>query len=248
MALRSKRRPNEQSASTPAEVTVCSGERIGAEMRRLLASPNAGRGIQTLHECHLAKPIMPRVGTGLDVDSKRLQLVRRFSRAESDSLAPRLALLALIAEEECQVALAELTERWKLANHEYEAAQFALNSFNDLLGAHRMAWSQLQPLLIQRYAKAAVELAKTMSTEFVEGPLGIQRVQESLTLPGEQLNPPPVLTGDDLKRLGYRPGPSFKSILDGARAAQLDGKVQTRTEAEQWLTQVWIAERMRERD
>ena len=52
--------------------------------------------------------------------------------------------------------------------------------------------------------------------------------------PQEQVHPPRLLTGDDLIRLGLRPGPKFKEILETAEDAQLDGKIATHDEALRW--------------
>jgi tRNA nucleotidyltransferase/poly(A) polymerase len=49
--------------------------------------------------------------------------------------------------------------------------------------------------------------------------------------PPEQVRPPRILTGDDLVRLGYRPGPTFKAILEAVEEAQLNGTLQTREDA-----------------
>ena len=43
--------------------------------------------------------------------------------------------------------------------------------------------------------------------------------------------PPPLLTGDDLIKEGYTPGPLFKKILNRVQDAQLDGEIKTREEA-----------------
>ncbi len=45
----------------------------------------------------------------------------------------------------------------------------------------------------------------------------------------------PLLTGNDLKRLGYRPGPSFRAILDALLAAQLDSEITTPEQAVRFL-------------
>jgi tRNA nucleotidyltransferase (CCA-adding enzyme) len=42
----------------------------------------------------------------------------------------------------------------------------------------------------------------------------------------------PILTGDDLRKLGYKPGPQFKQILDGLTIATLDGEITDRAAAE----------------
>ena len=49
--------------------------------------------------------------------------------------------------------------------------------------------------------------------------------------PPEVLNPPPLVTGEDLIALGMKPGPAFKRILEAARAAQLDGELTTKDAA-----------------
>jgi poly(A) polymerase len=49
--------------------------------------------------------------------------------------------------------------------------------------------------------------------------------------PPEEVRPPRLLTGDDLIALGYRPGPSFKAVLEVIEEAQLNGKVSTREAA-----------------
>jgi len=50
-------------------------------------------------------------------------------------------------------------------------------------------------------------------------------------LPPEKLKPPPLLTGDDLIRLGYHPGPSFRRILDAVETAQLESAIHTADDA-----------------
>lgn len=50
-------------------------------------------------------------------------------------------------------------------------------------------------------------------------------------------NVQPLLNGNDLKALGYKPGRQFKQILDELLAATLDGVVRTRAEAEAFVAQ-----------
>ncbi|MBW4473035.1 MAG: CBS domain-containing protein [Stenomitos rutilans HA7619-LM2] len=45
----------------------------------------------------------------------------------------------------------------------------------------------------------------------------------------------PLLDGNDLKAMGYKPGPQFKAILDALLAATADGIIHTRTEAKQFV-------------
>lgn len=50
-------------------------------------------------------------------------------------------------------------------------------------------------------------------------------------------NVQPLLNGNDLKKLGYKPGPQYRQILDDVVAATLDGVIKDKTEAEEFLAQ-----------
>jgi tRNA nucleotidyltransferase-like protein len=51
----------------------------------------------------------------------------------------------------------------------------------------------------------------------------------------EEVRPPRLLGGDDLKALGYEPGPRLGEILRALEEAQLEGEVRTRPEAERFV-------------
>lgn len=50
-------------------------------------------------------------------------------------------------------------------------------------------------------------------------------------IPPEAVRPARLLSGDDLKDMGFRPGPTFREILAAVEDAQLEGKIGTRGEA-----------------
>jgi poly(A) polymerase len=51
----------------------------------------------------------------------------------------------------------------------------------------------------------------------------------------EPIIPPPLVTGDDLIRLGMKPGPKFGEVLEAVETRQLEGVLKTRDEALDWL-------------
>ncbi len=53
--------------------------------------------------------------------------------------------------------------------------------------------------------------------------------------PAEQVRPQRVLTGTDLSEMGYIPGPVFSEILRAVEDAQLEGRVTTKEEAEDFV-------------
>jgi poly(A) polymerase len=59
-----------------------------------------------------------------------------------------------------------------------------------------------------------------------------QFVQKFLTeTPPEEVRPLRLINGEDLKELGFRPGPAFKEILEAVEDAQLSGHLGTREQA-----------------
>ena len=58
--------------------------------------------------------------------------------------------------------------------------------------------------------------------------------------PPEVVRPPRLLTGEDLKTLGFTPGPRFKEILEAIEEAQLNGKLTTRQDAIRLVEQSYL--------
>jgi poly(A) polymerase len=60
--------------------------------------------------------------------------------------------------------------------------------------------------------------------------------KEKLTsIPPEKMRPAPLLTGDDLIRAGYAPGPRFKEILAAVEDGQLESRLQSKREAMEFV-------------
>ena len=53
--------------------------------------------------------------------------------------------------------------------------------------------------------------------------------------PPEQVRPERLLTGDDLQAMGFRPGPLFAQILRALEDGQLEARISTRQEAEEYV-------------
>jgi poly(A) polymerase len=63
-----------------------------------------------------------------------------------------------------------------------------------------------------------------------------QFVQEKLaSIPPEKMRPAPLVTGEDLIGAGYIPGPQFKEILSAVEDGQLEGRLQSREDAMQFV-------------
>src|SRR5438309_11535734 len=57
----------------------------------------------------------------------------------------------------------------------------------------------------------------------------------------EPIIPPPLLRGDDLFALGFKPGPEFGEILEAVETRQLEGSLRTREEALDWVRKRYLS-------
>ena len=105
--------------------------------------------------------------------------------------------------------------------------------------ARTMRWSQLQPLLVAEGIDDLVALSEAASPANAEAAAYCRSL---LGQPREKLDPPPLLTGNDLLAHGIPSGPEYKTLLQRIRAAQLDGEVRTKAEALA-MVEKWRGER-----
>jgi poly(A) polymerase len=242
------------------QITVVSAERIAEELRRLLVDPQRARGMNLMYDVALVKPLLPELlpmkglpqgppsaPTG-DLWDHTLRVVELLGADASFPLA-FAALLHDVGKPRtvgrtpdrytfhghehvgCRLA-SEICLRLKLSNAERERVEWLVEKHQILADARQMRTSKLKTLLHHPGIREllalhrADALASGNSTGHVEF---CERLLAEWT--EAELNPPPVITGDDLKALGREPGPLYKRLLDAVREAQLDGTVKTREEA-----------------
>lgn len=209
------------------QVTVTSGERIGAEMRRMLGSHGAATAIELLRDTHLLHPIWP----GFEDPSLFGLAVRIAGAVQPPDFLGCVA--AIVGASPSAVSMIEdLAERWRLSCDERDGLEHATRDRDTLVAADTLPWSIVQPKLIAPHRGTAIAAAQAWSIALGRPTTGTDFCHERLaSWPLERLDPPPLVTGQSLIDLGHRPGPHFKRALAAARAAQLDGKIATAAEA-----------------
>ena len=212
-----------------SQIAVVSDERIGAEMRRVVAGPSAAYGLELLRQTRLHSHVLPSLEfSELESIARLLEARERF---EFDtSLA--LVILAMHDDQaERSQTLKRLTKRWRLSNEEVRRIKSAMQWYPVVTGANAKPWSEVQPVLVDRDIDAILLVALAVVKANHEDRSGYERCLQALAWEPEQLDPRPLLTGDDLKAAGYQPGRQFKAALESVRAAQLDDKVSSREQA-----------------
>ena len=127
----------------------------------------------------------------------------------------------------------EICLRLKLSNDERERVEWLVEKHQVLCEARQMRTSKLKVLLVHPGIEElfALHRADALATgrpaDHVDHAEQLRRRWQE----AGELDPEPLITGQDLIGMGLEPGPAFKRLLDAVREAQLEGAVRTAPEA-----------------
>jgi poly(A) polymerase len=226
------------------QISVVSVERVVLELRRMLAHRARALGMELLLATGLLPGVLPELEPmALDGGSGGghwRRALDTLARLEGQPSLP-LALSALLSEAVAgDAALPQrLSKRLKLANKDERRLLWLVEHRDALVPCG--PWPRLQRLLIEPGIHELLALA-TARVLAVGGSLTeLEQCARLLELPGAELDPPPLLTGDDLVAHGIKPGKGFAALLEAIRDAQLERRIATKPEAlalaDQWVQQ-----------
>jgi poly(A) polymerase len=242
------------------QITVVSAERIADELRKLLVDPRRAHGVNLMDDLGLVEPILPGLLAmkGLPQGPPAAPTGDLWDHviAVLDRLGPGvsfpLALAALLHDVGKPRVVARTADRYtfyhhehvgrriaseiclrlKLSNEERERVEWLVERHQYLADAPQMRPAKLKPILIH---PGIEELLRLHEADALASGHSLDHVTYCRRLLAEwtpaDLNPPPLLTGDDLKQMGVAQGPIYKRLLDAVREAQLDGTITTKEEA-----------------
>ena len=216
-----------------AEVTVTSGERIGAELRRMLGNRGASLALELLADTHLLEPIWPGTERNAEALKRAIRLAGAVQPPEFKAI---VAVVIAATSSDPAATAADLAERWKWSGDERDAVRHTLRYLDTVVDADRLAWSVVQPVLMSPHRSSLLQAAESWALVHDLPTAGIELCRQRLaSWPAERLDPPPLVTGKTLIDLGFRPGPAFKRTLATIRDAQLDGEIDSEVEATAWV-------------
>ena len=209
------------------QIRAVSAERIAEELRKILTHRHRERGVRLLLEFGLVEPILPELVAAVGDWGPVLRAVGALPESAGFPLAFAALLHPLPA-----TAAEWVCKRLKLSNAETDAVTWLVAHRDALRDAPAMPPSRLYPLLAHPGACDLLALHGAIAAGRGESVAYVECCEDVLrTRSPAELNPPSLLTGDDLRAMGMKPGPHFKRILEAIRAAQLDGRVRSAEEA-----------------
>ena len=142
-----------------------SGERIGAEMRRVLVSPHACEGLRQMLSSGIHRVVLPDLP---GIDMERLEQSAAFGQSRR-TFPLALACLAVsdwrTQDQRCRnVFLPGISQRWRLIQRGVASVRSSVSSIGRYwLNAKCLPWSTVQPTLILRDAHVILDLAAALA-------------------------------------------------------------------------------------
>lgn len=223
------------------QVIAVSPERIAQELRLLLVLPRAAAGVVLLDDARLLPVLLPELAALRRHSDGRWDQTLRVLDELFQPEFPLALAAAIHGIDRPEALVRELHRRWRLSNQETNLAGWLVMHASELADAQRRPWSQVQRLLAAPGGRELVDLAEAIAKATHASLDGVLFCREKLTLPRDQLDPPRLVTGDDLLAHGLARGQHFSVLLERLRSAQLDGLIADK-EAGLRLVEQWLAE------
>lgn len=226
-------------------VTTVSPERIAAELRAMVSRPGRRRALELLAQTGLAREVLPEVAPadGVAVDAAGdpalwNESARIIDALDEPELASSLAILTATLPVETPRRIAA---RLRLSTRELKTACWLHEAVADVAGPAdadiaQRPWSQLQPWLAHDAAFLLADVLRARAACGRGSETVARWVTATVQMPREQLDPPPLLTGNELLAAGVPAGRSVGQALATLRALQLDNAITTRDGALEWVS------------
>jgi poly(A) polymerase len=230
--------------SMAEQISVVSAERIAQELRRMLVDQNRHRAIELCRDVRLLLQVLPELDSVVSEPERwqRLLATLRLLNAPEFSLVFAILLESIVEAGESKPQLGgnplgvELAEkvgrRLKLSNQEIDDTCWLLKHRRSLDDASMLSLSPLKRVLSQKLAPELIALIRVRALANDRQPDDAMFCDDYLrTTSRDVINPPPLISGDDLIKAGFRPAPQFKEVLDRVRDAQLELSISSPAEA-----------------
>jgi len=218
-------------------VTSVSPERIAAELRAMVSRAGRRRALELLDETGLAREVLPELAPGPGADAAgrgRWQDAAAIVAALDEPDLPRA--LAILAAGHDGGVVRQVGGRLRLSNHETKTAGWLWEAVAAIGGEAAATlcsrpWSSVQPWLAHDQAAALADVLRARAACGHGEAAAAAWITAQVTRPRAELDPPPLVTGDDLLAAGVPPGKAVGKALARIRGLQLDGVIATRAEA-----------------
>jgi poly(A) polymerase len=208
-------------------IVQISGERIRDELEKMLQAPSAPRAVRQLHGLGLLGAILPELCVREEIYPSGLRRLEQVA-GKADLMLAMAALLADLGRGD----LNAVARRWGCSNQMRKALVWTAEHLHDWKTLADAPLADLKRLMAHRQF---ARLEALWRLEELAATGGLDRCREIRRrikrIAPAQVAPAPLISGEDLKRLGLEEGPRLGEILKAVYEAQLNEGVLTRRRA-----------------
>lgn len=212
------------------ELHIVSVERITQECKRMFLDPQRGLALTLARDTGLFPEIFREIPPEWSTTATNWEVLQTAVQGLAQPgfevvLATLLALVPGMTARHAQ----QLARRLKFSNDEHEHLVWLITNLTAVSGAARSPLWRLKRLLAHVWARDLLAVLRAVETARGNALDDVQFCEDYLrNTPMEVLDPPPLITGNDLIQAGLQPGPRFRELLESLRNEQLDGTISTR--------------------
>lgn len=211
-------------------LSIVSAERIAEELRRMLVHARRRRAVELLSQAGLLRVLLPEATDSGPSWQAMLEMLDVLSEP-SFSVALAVLLRGVRASAAGDLDMEGVCRGWRLSNDEREGVGLCWEHESTLRQAPEVPWPRLQRVLILPRIEELLAYTKAVARVLDGQESAVEFCRQKVSLPANELNPLPLLTGDDLLRRGVPRGPDYRRLLTEVRDAQLLGTVTTKEQA-----------------
>ncbi len=239
------------------DILDISWERIRDELIRLFTGPRCGLGLDLLNESGLLVHILPEVSAMREIPQSRESLpgidVYTHTRTALETLRKPSAVLAFgtllhdvgkpstyskryegHAEAGSKIS-AGVCRRLRMSKQEINRITDLVRMHMDFVNLPEMRGNTWMKLLRKPDIGDHLELYRVNSLSNRKGLDGYKSYLRKLKQYRENPVPQPLITGNDLIKIGYSPGPLFAKILQTVADLQMQGALRTQKDAVRYI-------------
>src|SRR5437667_3253197 len=253
--------------ASAASINEISAERIREELVRIFLSANRVRGWDLLDESGLLRTILPELDSmkgwlqpeQFHPEGDVFQHTRLMLELLPEAVSAPVVFAVLLHDvakpvtatvdetgrirfnehDRIGAAMTEsIMERLRFSRAEIDAAVEMVRQHMVFKDTPKMRVAKLKRFMARPTFNEELELHRVdckSSHRMLDNYEFLLRKREEFA--NEPIIPPPLLRGDDLIALGFKPGPEFGEILEAVETRQLEGSLRTRDEALAWVKQ-----------
>lgn len=204
---------------------LLSGKRIKEELKQILEEDRPERNVYRMQKLGILKVIQPGIYLNSSremIFDKLIDTIARYEILTGEKSKRWLIRLSVLLRDLTEEEIEDFCSKYSFTREEREAILASSKKADEIV--ERLTVPEMKPssiyYLLRSYPPEALILAMAIAKDDI--------VEKRIVLYLSHLQKIELeITGDDLKKMGYKPSPEFSRILEETKKAKLDGLVKT---------------------